>query len=170
MDNPFSNPQTLESRQSTLLDGLIGSRAEVQPPFEGEVMGSLLVGAYGGIPGKVVGETWKAERAAELSKNSVAARDLASVHPEHSSAFKVIGKGAAVGVGAAIADVVVNKTLQEACGTKIAGRDLFRPTAVEEFGIAVTAAAPLSARLKIALTATSWLGGRVLNFYHGEQK
>jgi len=54
-------------------------------------------------------------------------------------------------------------------GEKIAGQDLFRPTVAEEFGVSVSAAAPLDTRLKIALAATSWIGGRVLNFYHGEK-
>ena len=171
LDRPDSNQHRKPSAsQPDVLDNYVGSRPDVHPSLQGEALGAMYLGFFGGVPGKIVGETWKEERAAALASESASPALHAVEHLDSTGgAFKSIGKGAAIGIGAALADVGLNTALQGVFGENIAGKDLFRPTAAEEFGVSVIAAAPLDTRLKIALAATSWLGGRVLNFYHGEK-
>jgi hypothetical protein len=74
-------------------------------------------------------------------------------------------KGAAKGALAAALDVGFDTTLQKTIGENLAGCNLFKPTTAEVTLMSASAALPLDLRLKLALTAASWLEGRAENYY-----
>lgn len=150
--------------QLNLVDLLVGPQAKKEIPIAAEGLRALQLGSIIGMGSRVVGNTWS-EEAAQLSLKS--AGSLAGAQMEPLRAFPPgLVKGASLGFGAALVDVGINAGLRKYYGAEIAGHDLFRTTNAEELGISMAAAAPIDRRLRVGLMAASWLGGRLLNYFH----
>jgi len=79
--------------------------------------------------------------------------------------FKPIVAGVLKGAAAAGITAGFDMALQKTFGNSIGGHDLFKPSMLETSAMAVTAAVPIAARIKVGLAAASWLAGRVENYY-----